>query len=102
MANDHELIRGSIIKWKLAVEFYKSNEKRGRRPGGCSDCPLCLKYHEAMSEGTTSCKDCPIGKDTGKMYCQGTPYELYEEYKDQDSCESMVKYLEGLLERIPK
>lgn len=70
-------IRESIHKWITVAKYCKETiDKKltGERilpvtnSGSCALCWLNLK--------DDSCTNCPIYNYTGRMYCDGTPYEL--------------------------
>ena len=42
---------------------------------GPEACAFCLKYNNEVTErAQENCVGCPIFEDTGKPYCQDTPY----------------------------
>ena len=55
-------LKGSIRKWQRIVDG--SGSDKGRH-----NCPLCKIYYEK------GCKGCPVMKATGKLECDGSPYD---------------------------
>ena len=76
-------------------------------------CQLCILHHAVHVSKIASadtCKECPIYKDTGRKYCNNTPYyywdsepseECYAE--NQDAAKNELRYLLNLLpsEELP-
>ena len=58
----------SIKKWRDIVEGEGKDN-------GVKNCALCKVY-----EG---CCGCPVKSETGLKYCDGTPYEMYEDMYDE-------------------
>lgn len=72
---------GSVEKWNRIVAAFEGAEGTDQEvkyeENGPDDCPLCVRYHPVKigSFDWTCAKACPIKKDTGLDFCQGTPYE---------------------------
>ena len=65
-------LRGSIRKWTKIVNGTGSDE-------GQDNCQCCKKWAE-----NTFCDGCPIKEFTGLSGCEGTPYDLYEDWVGSD------------------
>jgi hypothetical protein len=97
-----EAIEGSIVKWTRIVEEMKFGNNHPIE-NGSDDCPLCQLYHpintgKRMSNGCS--KSCPIKRNTGKDYCDGSPYERWSDWKNGgetlENAQAMLNYLIGL------
>jgi hypothetical protein len=97
-----EGLEGSIVKWARIVEEMKSGNDYPA-DNGYYDCPLCQLYHpvnigKQMSEGCS--KSCPIKRDTGKDFCDGSPYENWSDSENGgetlENAQAMLDYLLGL------
>lgn len=76
-------IKGSIAKWDLIAHGIGTN-RRG------FNCPLCIKFR--------SCDKCPVGKDTTKSNCMGTPYE-YINLPDNIYLPRWIQYFKELIKK---
>lgn len=56
-------LEGSIAKWKAIEEGHGEDH-------GLENCPLCKLFHTGEV-----CDGCPVKEETGKDFCEGTPYE---------------------------
>lgn len=90
-------LNGSIQKWeKITFAIAKSIRETGSEleaeydENGYQDCPLCKLYHPRM-KGKGCSSDCPIKKDTGCDFCEGTAYDDWND--DFDSANRMYAYL---------
>jgi hypothetical protein len=95
----------SILKWRKIVEGRGKDEGR-------ANCPLCKLYH--TSQTPIPCGGCPVAHDTGRQFCQDTPYEHWSDHQNNhdfpngqikcDECEELAKkeekYLADLWEQI--
>jgi hypothetical protein len=104
-----EGLEGSIIKWTNIVEEMKSSNDCPNE-NGYKDCPLCQLYHpintgKPMKQGCSSY--CPIKRDTGKDFCEGSPYENWFDFTNGggetlENAQAMLDYLIGLRDRASK
>jgi hypothetical protein len=102
----YKALEKSIKKWK---KIKNGNQDLDR---GISSCPLCAEFNTYSNSPQTTgqdrsddCKHCPICIDTGKQYCEGTPYTLAVMSTDEGddpgyfkAAKKEYKYLKGLLE----
>lgn len=77
-------LEGSIAKWRAIVAGEKEND-------GSDDCPLCQLFNpfqinvQRRRAGKPrvliedGCVGCPVQLKTGKNYCNGSPFEEYED-----------------------
>jgi hypothetical protein len=95
-------LEGSIIKWTRIVEEMKSGNDCPDE-NGYVDCPLCRFYHpininRPMAQGCSS--PCPIKRDTGKDFCEGSPYTNWSDIvnggETLENAQAMLDYLIGL------
>lgn len=56
-------LRGSIKKWEKIVKGTEVDV-------GHDNCPLCRLFLRNWG----GCRDCPVGKNTGRSFCGGSPY----------------------------
>ena len=67
-------IDASILKWKN-IYIGKTADHSYR------NCSLCTLYNKFICTKTsaynTQCEGCPIKEQTGKPYCESTPYEQW-------------------------
>lgn len=79
---------GSVEKWNRIVQAFEvvesTDQKAEYEEGGPDDCPLCARYHPVKigSFNWECAKACPIKKDTGRDFCEGTPYEDWADIED--------------------
>lgn len=64
-------LRGSIGKWTLIVDSLKHSRDFVDRGG--VDCACCVEFFQ--SDNGVNCEKCPIRLDTGKGFCENTPYD---------------------------
>ena len=64
-------IRGSITKWEAIVSGTGEDE-------GATNCPCCQMFYLVANQ--ENCTGCPIAEHTGNQYCEGSPYEDWDEY----------------------
>lgn len=77
-ADTLEALRGSIAKWEGIVAGTTKNH--------CADnCPLCHKFNFSFTGArrAQSCKGCPVMERTGRQFCDGSPYEDYEDMEER-------------------
>jgi hypothetical protein len=95
-------LEGSIMKWMRIVEEIKSGND-SPNDNGYKDCPLCRFYHpinigKSMAQGCSS--SCPIKRDTGKDFCEGSPYVNWSDLENGgetlENAQAMLDYLIGL------
>lgn len=84
----------SIKKWEYIETLFSRGETIDN-DGGPATCGLCMLFF------MNNCDGCPIREDTGKKYCDGTPYEdLHNEMGYFDPTAELIAaeiaYLKGL------
>lgn len=101
-------LEGSIKKWHKIVIAFEEVEGTDLDPdyeeNGPVNCPLCQRYHPSFTGNKAwRCSDaCAIRKDTGKPFCDGTPYEAWsdeEEGETLENAKAMYDYLVDLNSR---
>lgn len=63
-----ERLRQSIIKWQMIRKYYAKRGK-GLYIDSVGTCALCDKYVSRHG----FCGRCPVARQTGRMFCEGTP-----------------------------
>lgn len=101
--NELEALEISIQKWRAIVKYYQDEKNKDifLYCGGVDTCGLCILYHHRKNKSPVdiSCKSCPIYKQTGYIYCLGTPASIYTGDKAYaDIKEIAKKELDFLLE----
>ena len=84
----------SIKKWEFIVGMLNAGEEVSN-DGGLLTCGLCILYDPRESH----CAGCPVRERTGLSYCNGTPYEAWEDEDDFDRttiAEKELAFLESL------
>jgi len=66
-------LKGSIVKWEKIVAGTGTDD-------GCSNCPLCVLFHDSSDEGIM-CEGCPVRGRTGRDGCSDTPYDDWYDTK---------------------
>lgn len=67
-------LQDSIIKWeRMAIAIDNGRNYEGP---SASNCPLCKLYNETFNAET--CQQCPIYLETGKEFCEGTPFTKFQ------------------------
>lgn len=81
MIDVREALDGSISKWFKIVNGTGEDN-------GADDCPLCHLFNGRINDRSYNCNGCPIREDTGKDFCDNTPYvqwdRAYYESLDND------------------
>jgi hypothetical protein len=91
-----EALKGSIAKWKAIVAGIGSD-------AGLYDCPLCALFHPRRRPEATSgapCDGCPVKQHTGKSYCEGSPYDHWDEGDDDEEVVAKAE-LDFLISLLP-
>jgi hypothetical protein len=84
-----ELIVESIAHWQVICDTQEGEYVAY----GAHECALCGRflmdgnYHTVAAE----CVGCPIQKDTGHLYCKGTPYDAFSDEMDMGDNSEMVE-----------
>ena len=60
-------LRGSIRKWQGIVAGTEVDK-------GAANCPLCLLFNRQGG-----CGKCPVKEKTGRNWCDGTPFNEWED-----------------------
>jgi hypothetical protein len=62
-------LKGSIKHWEdnVAAEVGDGSTR-------WQDCKLCLLFNPYEEEGPENCRGCPVMAQTGKRYCEDSPY----------------------------
>ena len=99
-AEGAEALDGSVEKWNRIVQAFEAVKGTDQYPeyseGGPDDCPLCVRYHPVKKGAKVwvCAKACPIKKDTGRDFCEDTPYDDWsnqrEEYMDDADCQTLA------------
>ena len=63
-------LEGSIEKWKKIERSTRALDK------GNYNCPLCKLF--VKGKHGLWCTNCPIKKKTGRVVCEGSPYDLWK------------------------
>jgi hypothetical protein len=76
-ARTHTALLGSIAKWTAIAAGEREN-------GGGSDCPLCLEFnsHFAPNSQGPTCEGCPVMEATGMPFCEGSPFERFQDAEE--------------------
>jgi hypothetical protein len=108
LIRDINLLRISILKWERLADNTDKDAEEG-------DCALCTAYYKQSTNRDNYCKGCPIKESTGQQFCEGSPYDTWNDYialpheatTDEDYISTlqllalgMVKYLQDLLENL--
>ena len=62
-----------IVKW-TNVLIGTESEKSAK------NCALCQLYNGNEDYNDLACEGCPVFKATGRLFCRGTPYELWNNH----------------------
>lgn len=62
-------LRASIDHWEDVVR-----DPVGAKIGP-GECALCRLFNSPLGSG---CDGCPVAKETGEKFCEGTPFEEFE------------------------
>lgn len=104
----------SIKKWKGCVEDAKEGDKTGISPASCA---LCQAFNKQYNKGTYDwgeeqrqvpftpigkawCGGCPVRADTGKNFCNGSPYTKYEDYDGWNTDDELTALAQAELDYL--
>jgi hypothetical protein len=78
-------LNGSIKKWQKIVTAFKLDpEYPVFSENGSHNCPLCVLYNpnlKARKPKVWQCSpSCPVKKMTGKDFCEGSPYDNWDDF----------------------
>lgn len=67
-------LKGSIAKWEAIIAGTDADM-------GSRNCPLCKVFFYR----STPCLGCPVYRETGEPYCEGSPYDRWIRLTDDEA-----------------
>ena len=66
-------LRLSIVKWKGIAGGTQEDR-------GLHNCPLCKLFNNPSIPKQSKCHGCPVWVETGQRFCNGTPYQIWDNF----------------------